>query len=101
MPNLEGSEQKKTIKYLETTFDALVLKHIRCSDGGVPDLQVFLGAPYPSFFIEMKTKKGKLLQSQIDMGEEIRGKGVLVYVLYGFDPDRIDSIVKEVKGRQK
>jgi len=51
---------------------------------GIPDLQVLLPNS-EHFFIEMKRPDGKLIKSQKETFEVIKGKGHKVIVCYGLD----------------
>ena len=89
----ESIIQYKIIKWFESNYKALVVKHIKTNINGFPDLQILM-PDGRNFFIEVKTEHGNLSDGQGAIIGKLNRLNHRTFVLYGFDEDKLISILK-------
>lgn len=89
---LEKDIEKRLVRLLEAN-GCLAYKFVSPSCRGVPD-RLFICPRGMVFFVELKTKRGKLSELQYHQLIKLDGQHQLVYVLYGLD--EVEEFVREL-----
>lgn len=89
---LEKDIEKRLVQLLEEK-GCLAYKFVSPNCRGVPD-RLFISPEGTIFFVELKTKQGKLSELQCHQLIKLDGQHQLVYVLYGLD--EVEEFVREL-----
>lgn len=89
---LEKDIEKRLVRLLEAK-GCLAYKFVSPNCRGVPD-RLFICPRGMVFFVELKTKRGKLSELQYHQLIKLDGQHQLVYVLYGLD--EVEEFVREL-----